>query len=179
MWVYGRKADGTEDGTTINFGSPANANARHGRIYSFSSVRDDVVTSMVGGFGFNAGATSTTVDDQPVTTVEADSLAVNLISINDDNATVSFTGETGGDWVEPTAEYVTAATTPDACLQLQRASMASVGTITGGSFTMASDAWMVVGFYIRGVIAAPSPAPPSYKRNRVVISDAVHRASRH
>ena len=51
QWIYGRIADGTEDGTNVNFGSPANTNNRYGRIYSFSGVRDDTGW-VAGGDGF-------------------------------------------------------------------------------------------------------------------------------
>lgn len=154
VWIYGRIADGSEGGTNINFGSPANTNSRHGRIYSFSSVRSDTVANVVGAFNTENGSVAQ-IDDVGVTTIEADSLAVNCIGVMDDNAVVSFTGESGGDWTEALAEYTNTATTPDICIQLQTATMAAAGTVNGGSQTMAAaDPWRVVGFYIRGVIAA-------------------------
>ena len=149
-WVYGKIADGTEDGTTVGFGSPANANARFGRIYRFTGVRSDTVGNVVGGWGFGSGAVAQ-IADTGVTTPEADCLAVNLVGVLDDNAVASFTGETGGDWTEAIAEFTQLATTPDCCLQVQTATMAAAGTVTGGAQTMAAaDPWSVIGFYIRG-----------------------------
>ena len=150
-WVYGRISDGSEGGTNINFGSPANANARTGRCYRFTGVRNDTVSNVVGGFNAET-LNQTGINDVGVTTPEADCLAVNLVGVQDDNPVVSFTGETGGDWTEAVAEYAQSATTPDTCLQLQTATMSAAGTVNGGTQTMAAaDPWIVVGFYIRGV----------------------------
>lgn len=159
MWTYGKIADGTEDGTSISLGAVANTNSRHAIIYSFSSVRNDTVANVVGGFGFGQGAVAQ-VDDTGVTTPEADCLAVNLVSVADDNPLVPFTGMTGGTWTEPVADYQTAVTTPDTAMQLQTATMASAGTINGGAQTMvAADPWGVVGFYIRGVLGGGAVTP--------------------
>jgi hypothetical protein len=160
-WVFGKIADGTEDGATNALGTPAVTTMRAARCYRFTGVRSDTVANVVGGFGFAGPASTATVSDVGVTTPEPNCLAVNLITVADDNALVSYTGETGGDWTEAIAEYTSAATTPDYAQQLQTAYMATAATVDGGTQTMAAaDPWGVVGFYIRGGdgVAANSPS---------------------
>jgi hypothetical protein len=154
MWIYGAIAAGTEDGTNVNFGSPANTNNRYGTIYRFTGARSDTIANVVGGIGFGT-AFLAQIDDVGVTTPEADCLAVNIVGVQDDNAVAAFTGMTGGTWAEAEAEKLDTALTPDQCMQIQTATMASAGTINGGTQTMAaSDPWGVIGFYIRGPAAS-------------------------
>ena len=162
-YVFGLIAAGTEGGTTINLGAPANANMRHAIVYRFTGVRNDVIANVWGGFASTSdNNTTATVTDAGVTTPEADCLAVNLIFVNDDNPLVAFTGMTGGTWTEPVAEYTNAATTPDVALGINVATMASAGTIDGGTQTMAAiDPWAVIGFYIRGTAAAAPEVIPN------------------
>lgn len=106
--------------------------------------------------------TGTTVSDVGVTTLGADRLACNFIAINDDNAIVAFTGETGGDWAIPLDGQAGSATGTDAQIGIQTAAMASAGTINGGTYTMASDAWGIIGFALIGTTAPVAyPFPPS------------------
>ena len=82
---------------------------RSGRCYSFSGFVSGTITDLVLGFA----ATSHATDPQmpTVTTTVTGGLAVACTAQNDNNAQVSATGETGGDWIEAVAEY-TAALTP-------------------------------------------------------------------
>lgn len=152
-WVYGKIAAGTEDGAAVDFGGTGTTIVRHGRIYSFTGYVSGTITDVVVGIAHEAG-TSTGVTDVGVTTTVAGAMAVGLIFVTDDNAMVAWTGETGGDWLEPVAEFTTTLGS-DGAMQIQTAAMASPGTINGGSQTMAaSDPWGVYGFEIR-------PEPPT------------------
>lgn len=128
------------------------------RIYEFSGASDATsLGSVVEGSTAGDGGTAA-VSDQGVTTTGPDRLALNFVQINDDNAMGAFTGMTGGTWAEVVAEYATATGT-DGCLQVQSASMASAGTINGGSYTMAAgDDWTVVGFALLPYVPPPTEA---------------------
>lgn len=154
-FIYGKIADGTEDGATLNFGTGGTTNARHARVYRFINVRSDTITNVVGGHSASGDVNSTTVDDATVTTPENGCLAVNLIYITDDLVVSPFTGETGGDWVEATAEATTAVGS-DGAQGIQIAEMSSAGTISGGSYSQTTAGWSVMGFYIRPVSTAQS-----------------------
>jgi hypothetical protein len=81
--------------------------------------------------------------------------------VDDDNAVASFTGETGGDWTEAVAEFTTQ-TGSDGCLQLQTATIASAGTISGGDTTMAaSDGWATFGFALLPIAVSFTPRHPA------------------
>jgi len=98
--------------------------------------------------------TSTTVSDVGVETNGSDRLALNAVFISDDATGIaSFAGETGGDWVM-VASYA-AATGTDGTVALMAATIASAGTINGGSDTITSDSWGVIGFALK-----PVPPPP-------------------
>ena len=108
----------------------------------------------------NGAATSTTVADTGVTTLGADRLALNFVGITDDaSGLAAFAGETGGDWTLATAIYETATGT-DATLGLMQAAMPTAGTINGGTDTITSLPWGVVGFALIGTAAAA--AVPRY-----------------
>jgi hypothetical protein len=145
FWLGRVTANGT---VTVNIGTTGNA--FFFRVYTFSGVASGTTVAAIienGGSAYvNATAATAAVTDTGVTTNGADRLAVQLVAVNDDNALASFTGETGGDWTEAVAEFASA-TSSDGCVQLQTATIASAGTINGGSQTMAAaDAWGVIGF---------------------------------
>lgn len=150
-WVFGRVADGTEDGAAVAFGAWVSVNQRAARIYSFNGRVSGAIGDCVLGFA----ATSHSTDPQmpTVTTTVAGSLAAAFVAQNDNNALAAATGESGGDWVEAVAEYV-AALTPGLVLQLQTAAMASVGTISGGAVAATNDPSGVIGFEIRDSVPA-------------------------
>jgi hypothetical protein len=166
-WVYGKIAAGTE--TTTNWGNPAVTTPRSGRIYRFNGVLNEAVATVVGGFGFAGPASSATISDQAVTTIEAGSLAVQLLAIADDNTmSTNWSGGSGGPW--PNTPVVTAFTsttgTPDTHLACYVFEKAAAGTIDGYSRTQsAADAWGITGFYIRAAPAA------------VVVTDTFDRAN--
>jgi hypothetical protein len=132
-------------------------------IYTFTGVNAgttlaDVIENGTAGTAVNGAGTGTTVSDTGVATLGRDRLACNFGGINDDNAAVAFTGETGGDWT--VAADAGSFTGTDGEVWLQTAAMPSAGTIDGGTFTMASDAWGGVGFALvppQSLIYNPNP----------------------
>lgn len=162
MHLYAARAVSGSLSITI---SHANGTDQYFRWYEFSGA--SAATSVAGVFEditATASGTATAINDEAVTTSGADRLAVNFVGVNDDNAVGAFTGMTGGTWAEAEAEYATATGT-DACIQLQTATMASAGTIDGGSYTMSvADPWRVIGFAIlpSAVAATIDAQPGSY-----------------
>lgn len=144
-------------------------------MYEFSSVNtgttlSDVIENGSAGSTPNGVGTSTTVSDTGVTTLGADRLALNCIATNDDNNFGPFTGETGGNWV-PANSYFDASGT-DGSVQIEQADMTSAGTIDGGTSTIVSSAWGVVGFALIGTTPAVTlPRPPT------IVGSAVQRAA--
>lgn len=141
--VFWKRATGSESGNaTVSFSTDV-AVVKTARMYRF---RGCIASGTpYEGLG-NAQANSATLADQSVTSTGANRLAVNLYTINDDNAVDAFTGQTGGTWVEPVAEFTTLDGN-DSCLGIQTAQLVSAGTINGGSFTMAgADPFSIVGF---------------------------------
>lgn len=153
-WVFGRIADGSEDGASVAFGSPAVTTQRGARIYSFTGrVDDGAIAELVQGFSHVSHATDP--QGPTVTTPRAGALAVALVGQNDDNTIGSFTGESGGDWTESVAEF-TAALTPGLCMQIQTCTPTSnPGTVSGGTNNTANDPVGVIGFYIQDRVGLP------------------------
>lgn len=123
------------------------------RVYEFSGVStgttlDTVIENATAGATTTGAGTGTTVSDASVQTLGPNRLALNFIG-TDDDLTVggSFTSETGGDWTS-VASYGTSTGT-DAALNLNTATIASAGTIDGGTYTISSMGWGVVGFALR------------------------------
>ncbi|GEM_PF-3364000 len=139
QWIYYRFSNGGESGTIpVTIGGGA---CKIARMYSFRNV---ALSSFTEGGGFGSG-TDRWIYAQPVATTDAGRLAVSFVFVNDDNSVGSFTGESGGDWVEA-AEYNSSAGS-DGAVQLQTATMAGGGTISGGSYRMGGrDPWGVRAF---------------------------------
>ncbi|MGH9462441.1 MAG: hypothetical protein ACRD1X_14585 [Vicinamibacteria bacterium] len=147
-WIFGKIADGTEDGATVDFGSNAITTVRTARIYSFSGRVAGSITALVTGFAHLSHATDPQMPT--VTTTLAGALAVACIWQADDNPQANATGETGGDWVEAVAEYVQSATTPDTGMGIQTCTpTGDPGTVTGGSVSTLNDPCGVIGFEIK------------------------------
>ena len=108
-------------------------------MYAFRNVAASSFTEG-GGFGTNSG---TTISAQSVTTTGVNRLAVSFVFDTANNALNVFSG---GTWAEPVGEY-TVATGSGGGVQLQTATMSSAGTISGGSYTIATSAsWGVRAF---------------------------------
>ena len=140
QWIYYKFATGSESGTlTVTIGGSV---TKMGIMYAFRNVALSSF-SEAGSFGSGTGQT---ISARPVTTTGNARLGVSFVFVNYNNAVGSFTGETGGDWVEAVNEYTTTAGSRG-CIQLQSATMATSGTITGGSYTMsAANPWGVRAF---------------------------------
>ena len=143
QWLYYHFSTGSESGSlTINIGG---ATCKIARMYTFRNV---ALTSFNEGGGFGSG-TGNTISAQSVTTTGYGELAVSFVLINDNNAVNNFSGETGGNWQEATAEYTSAAGN-HGTMQLQIATMANAGTISGGTTSSGGfDAWGVRAFALR------------------------------
>lgn len=151
QWIYYKFSDGTESGTiTITIGGSA---CKIARMYAFRNV---ALSNFVEGANYTTG-TSATIYAPSVTTTTPSALAVAFVFINYNNQVGSFTGETGGDWIEAVAEYRTGVG-GRGCIQLQTAVMSNPRTISGGSYTMSrADPWGVRAFALK-----PNPIPNEY-----------------
>ncbi|MEM2815700.1 MAG: hypothetical protein QW056_00405 [Candidatus Bathyarchaeia archaeon] len=142
QWIFYKNATGFESGTvTITIGGNA---LKMARMYAFRNV--DICISE--GKNFKSGQ-STRVYAPSVTTSGPKRLAIAFVSIKDDVAVSSFTGETGGDWIEQTEEYRFKSGNDRGCLQLQSAALENMGEITGGYFDITAQkapAWGVSAF---------------------------------
>jgi hypothetical protein len=146
-WIFGRIADGTEDGAAVAFGAPAVTTQRAARIYSFSGRVSGTILELCTGFAHLSHATDPQMPT--VTTTKVGALAVAFMAQNDNNTSGNATGESGGDWTEAVAEYV-AALTPGCQLQLQTCiPTANPGTVSGGSVATTNDPCGVIGFQIK------------------------------
>lgn len=124
------------------------------RGYEFSSVSTgttlaEVIENSTAGNATNGAATSTTCSDTAVTTLGSDRLALNFVGLSDDAMGLAvFTGMTGGTWTN--FQIYEEASGTDATIAIEMAAMPLVGTIDGGSATITSIGWGVVGFALIG-----------------------------
>lgn len=148
-------------------------------LYEFTDVATGstlatVIENVTAGVTANGFGTSVTISDTAVTTLGSDRLALNLCGLNDDaSGLASFAGETGGDWAIPSGALFESASGTDGTVALQAAAMPSAGTINGGTDTIVSMAWGVVGFALIGTTVAATPTairrgfePPEFLRRR-------------
>lgn len=154
-WLFGKIADGSEDGAAVAFGSPAVTTQRAARVYSFAGRVSGTITELVRGF---AHLSHNTDPQMPtVSTTVAGALAVAVVAQNDNNAFANPTGESGGDWVLAVAEY-TAALTPGFSIGICTATpTGNPGTISGGAMATANDPCGVIGFEIRDQVPLGHP----------------------
>jgi hypothetical protein len=156
-YVYGKIANGTEGGTTINFGTTATTVGRFGRIFTFTGYVSGSITDVVPLASFSNIASLQNPPMPTVTTTTAGSLAIALVSQDDNNSIAAATGATGGTWAEPSlfVEFSNASIgAQGAMCQLQICTPTSnPGTVTGGSSATNADKGSTIGFEIR-------PNPP-------------------
>lgn len=135
------RASGSETGTVtigVTFGPGASPAVLAGRMYRFSGV---IATGTPYENANRTGVTSTTstISQESITTVGSDRLCAHFLAIVNENISTSdFSGETGGNFAEALTEYG-ASPGEDVTLQMQTATMASTGTISGGSFTVSTS----------------------------------------
>jgi hypothetical protein len=151
------------------------------RVYEFSGVHTgttltDVIENSTAGATANGAGTSVTVADTSVVTLGPDRLALQLCGFNDDLAGFdgSFAGETGGNWA--TVASYGSSTGTDGGTNLQTATIAVAGTIDGGTMTITSMAWGVVGFAL--IPAAAVVVPQFVTAPRVIQEEALNRSYR-
>lgn len=131
------RASGSETGT-VTIGATFGQNTPAvlaGRMYRFSGVIA-TGTPYENANRTGVGSPASTISQESITTVGSDRLCAHFLAIVDENLSLSdFTGETGGNFAESIAEYG-ASPGEDVTLQMQTATMASAGTISGGSFSV-------------------------------------------
>lgn len=163
--AYYKVADGTEDGSTIDvtvsFSGTLNSRALS-VMYQFSAGTIDLTVGAA-----NSG-TSSTPGFASTTTNAANTLLIGIMWWATSTTINSHTGETGGDWTEVVAEH----TSIGNGIQVQTATMASVGTISGGNSSLGvSTTWRNYTFALEEAAAAGIP-------NKVIGSNfAVNRAN--
>lgn len=133
------------------------------RMYEFSGVigGTTLATTIENGGGIQADVadTDTSCTDSTVITNGLQRLALNFVSINASQATVAFTGQSGGTWIEAVSEFIGGGTV--GTIQLQIASMPTAATIDGGSFAIASAAYGTIGTaLIPATTTGPGDDPP-------------------
>jgi hypothetical protein len=151
LWY--RFSNGTETGNvSINLTAAANAGAC--RMYSFRGVVTSSFTEAASVVNLPAGASVTA---PTVATTGQGRTAVVFSVLDDQTGMGTFSGETGGDWTEPTAEYFTGIGS-NLSIQLQTATMQSGGTISGGTAVFGDGGDDAVGraFALIGIDTAPS-----------------------
>lgn len=163
-WVYGKLAAGTEDGTTIGFGTAGGTDGRFGRIYRFDGYVSGTLADVVPASQFSDTPSE---DDPPlptVTTTAAGGLAICLIAQDDNNSLAAGGAQTGGTWAEAVGEFLSTTIGAQGCVcQLQTCTpTADPGTVTGGVLTTAADEGSTIGFEIRpnAVAVFTGPYPP-------------------
>jgi hypothetical protein len=152
--LYWKRASGGETGTvtvTGSFdktGSPTTnaSNVVIAQIHRFTSVVGSG-TPYEGNSG-TANAASTTVPAENITTTTNNCLACQFVFVAEDESLVSFTGESGVDYVEVAESSTTAG--GDIAIQLQVGDKATAGAITGGTMTIGtSQISIVYGFGLK------------------------------
>lgn len=115
-----------------------------------------VIENSTAGSTANGVGTSTTCSDTAVTTLGPDRLALNFPALTDDLMGLAvFTGASGGTWTN--FQIYESATGTDGTVAMETADMTSAGTIDGGSDTITSISWGVVGFALIGTTVETPP----------------------
>jgi hypothetical protein len=149
-WVYGKIADGSEDGAAVALGTPAVTTQRAARIYSFSGRVSGSITDLVPVASFTNTPGDTDPTGPTVVTTIAGSLACALVYQHDNNTLETF-ASASDTWTERgTVGGFIFALTPGGVLDLLTATPAAdPGTVSGGAMTVTNDPWSVIGFEIR------------------------------
>lgn len=145
--VFYKIATGSETGNlTVTF-TVDSVEVKCARIYR---LRGGTVTTLISG-GSIGGGTATMTIGAPTVVCTAKSMAISLIYEADNQAFLEYTGETGGDWSLATALFSTPLGA-DSILGIMVATMASAGTITGGSTTYSplNATWGSYNFCLQG-----------------------------
>jgi hypothetical protein len=156
-WVFGKLADGTEDGSTIGFGSHANTSGRYGRIYSFTGYTSGTITEIT--TSWNDLPSEGSIPLPGVATLASGGLAVALLVQDDNNSFAAAGAVTGGTWAEPVAEFVSASLGAQGCIVGIQTSTPTgdPGKISGGTANATADEGSSIGFAIH----ASKPSGPA------------------
>ena len=180
----------------VNLTSPGDD--MYGAIYEFSGVNagtalSDVIENGSAGVDAVAALTGTTISDVAVQTLGAERLALNCCFITDDGSGLAaFAGSSGGTWTLSADATFASATGTDGTVAMQWATIASAGTIDGGTDTIVSLPWGVSGFALKPA-ASGTPHSRSLsdtitlsdeagkraglgKADTITLSDAISRA---
>lgn len=165
-WVYGKLADGTEDGAAVAFGTWATAPHRWARVYSFTGWASGTITDNVPAASFSSNPHATDPQGPSVTTTVAGSLAVACMCQTDNNAIAAIAGMSGGTWLESVAEYLPALDAGASMVINSCIPTANPGTVSGGAITAANDPAGTIGFEIRpsAPVAAASLRRPARQK---------------
>lgn len=156
-WIFGKVAVGNEDGTSIVFGSSGGTAGRFGRIYSFTGYVSGSITDVVLGFSSTTSNNTSAIAMPSVTTTKSGSLAVCCAAQDDNNTFAAPTGESGGDWTEPVAEFVSTTIGAQGCINgiAVATPTGNPGTISGGTIaTVNADDSGAIAFEIRDSLPA-------------------------
>lgn len=149
-WCFGKLADGSEDGATINFGTAGGTQGRCARIYSFSGYVSGTLADVVPAASFSDIPHNTDPQGPSVTTTVAGALAIALTCQDDNNIEQAIDGATGGTW-GGYQNYANSTWGPQGlCLDLHTCTpTADPGTVSGGAVVAANDQSSTIGFEIR------------------------------
>jgi hypothetical protein len=142
-------ANGT---VSVDVAVPGSGNDTFCMIYEFSGVNASA-TTFFGGVSEQASAeqataaAQTTLLHSQLDTTIADSLAVAMSGITNNVTTVSFTGETGGDFVQRATFASATGTAATICLQTADLPTAPV-SIYGGGVTITSSDYHTISFTV-------------------------------
>jgi len=149
-WVFGKIADGSEDGVGVNCGTQGGATGRYGRVYSFDGYVSGTLAQIIPTASFSDIPTETSIPLPTVTTTKAGALAVALLTQDDNNSFAAAGAVTGGTWAEPVAEFVSTTIGAQGCVcGIQTCTpTANPGTVTGGTANATADEGSTIGFQI-------------------------------
>lgn len=153
-WLFYKVATGSESGNLTLTTIADATDVKLARIYRFRGAAGSL---LFGANTLNNGSGSTTLSAPTVVGTQDLGLAICFTYEADNNSFADFSGETGGDWAQPVAQFATSLGS-DSILAIHTATMATAGTISGGSTTMAASAsWNNRAFVLyRTSIAAES-----------------------
>lgn len=177
-WVYGKLADGSEDGATVDFGNPATTEGRAGRIYSFTGYVSGTITDVVPAASFSSNPNDTDPPGPSVTTTVAGALAVALKAQDDNNTQSAITGMTGGTWTQQQSYTSTTwgpqgiAIAIDTCTPT-----ADPGTVSGGTSATTNDECGTIGFEIRPTTPGLSITPSAISSSETTGSSTLKPGS--
>ena len=149
-WIFGKIADGTEDGAAVALGAPAVTTQRAARVHRFLGRVSGSITDLVPAASFSSLIGDTDPTGPTVVTTIAGALAIAAVYQNDNNTLETFASSSDV-WTERgTAGGYIFALAPGGVLDLLTATpAANPGTVSGGAMTVTNDPWGVIGFEIR------------------------------